>query len=115
MPAAISARNAVIVASDLVLKRDIYYTQYPGRVDYSLGLGPALSAIADRTLRLLVGLFAVSQPGKREIIGVRDRFRPIFHDGRQQPAQQGQPRLGLGRFRLGSIRSQVLGGSPPAR
>jgi signal peptidase I len=33
-PAAISARNAEVVASDLVLKRDIYYTQYPGRLDY---------------------------------------------------------------------------------
>jgi signal peptidase I len=33
-PAAIAARNAQIVVSDLVLKRDIYYTQYPGRPDY---------------------------------------------------------------------------------
>jgi signal peptidase I len=33
-PAAIAARNAVVVANDLVLKRDIYYTQYPGRIDY---------------------------------------------------------------------------------
>jgi signal peptidase I len=35
-PAAIGARNASIVASDLVLKRDIYYTQNPGRIDYGL-------------------------------------------------------------------------------
>ncbi len=35
-PAAIAARNAEVVASDLVLKRDIYYTQYPGKVDYGL-------------------------------------------------------------------------------
>ncbi len=35
-PAAISARNADIVASDLVLKRDIYYTQRPGYDDYGL-------------------------------------------------------------------------------
>jgi signal peptidase I len=35
-PAAVSARNAQIVVSDLVLKRDIYYTQYPGRLDYTL-------------------------------------------------------------------------------
>jgi signal peptidase I len=33
-PAAVAARNATVVASDLVLKRDIYYTQYPGRIDY---------------------------------------------------------------------------------
>lgn len=33
-PAAISARGAAISASDLVLKRDIYYTQTPGRNDY---------------------------------------------------------------------------------
>jgi len=35
-PAAIAARNVSIVASDLVLKRDIYYTQYPGRLDYGV-------------------------------------------------------------------------------
>jgi signal peptidase I len=35
-PAAIAARNAEVVASDLVLKRDIYYTQKPGYNDYSL-------------------------------------------------------------------------------
>ena len=35
-PAAISARNAVVIANDLVLKRDIYYTQYPGRLDYGV-------------------------------------------------------------------------------
>lgn len=33
-PAAIGARGAAITASDLVLKRDIYYTQTPGRNDY---------------------------------------------------------------------------------
>jgi signal peptidase I len=35
-PAAIAVRNAAVVASDLVLKRDIYYTQYPGRLDYGV-------------------------------------------------------------------------------
>ena len=35
-PAAIATRNAVVVANDLVLKRDIYYTQYPGRLDYGV-------------------------------------------------------------------------------
>jgi signal peptidase I len=35
-PAAIAVRNATVVASDLVLKRDIYYTQYPGRLDYGV-------------------------------------------------------------------------------
>jgi signal peptidase I len=35
-PAAIAVRNASAVASDLVLKRDIYYTQTPGRVDYGI-------------------------------------------------------------------------------
>jgi signal peptidase I len=33
-PAAIAVRNVGVVASDLVLKRDIYYTQSPGRIDY---------------------------------------------------------------------------------
>jgi signal peptidase I len=35
-PAAIAVHNSSVVASDLVLKRDIYYTQYPGRLDYGL-------------------------------------------------------------------------------
>ncbi len=35
-PVALAARNASIVASDLVVKRDIYYTQNPGRIDYAL-------------------------------------------------------------------------------
>ncbi|MGO9466929.1 MAG: S26 family signal peptidase [Isosphaeraceae bacterium] len=35
-PVALAARNASIVASDLVVKRDIYYTQNPGRSDYGL-------------------------------------------------------------------------------
>jgi len=35
-PAAIAVRNATAIASDLVLKRDIYYTQLPGRIDYGL-------------------------------------------------------------------------------
>ncbi|AMV36933.1 signal peptidase I [Planctomyces sp. SH-PL62] len=33
-PAAVSARGAIVSASDLVLKRDIYYTQTPGYTDY---------------------------------------------------------------------------------
>jgi signal peptidase I len=35
-PAAIAARNAEVTVSDLVLKRDIYYTQYPSRFDYGM-------------------------------------------------------------------------------
>jgi signal peptidase I len=33
-PVGIAVRNGTAVVSDLVLKRDIYYTQYPGRDDY---------------------------------------------------------------------------------
>src|SRR5262249_32750516 len=33
-PAAIAIRDATAEASDLVLRRDIYYTQSPGRLDY---------------------------------------------------------------------------------
>jgi signal peptidase I len=33
-PAGIAVRNGTVTVSDLVLKRDIYYTQYPGRDDY---------------------------------------------------------------------------------
>jgi signal peptidase I len=35
-PAAIAVRNVAAVVSDLVLKRDIYYTQSPGRIDYGV-------------------------------------------------------------------------------
>jgi signal peptidase I len=35
-PAAMAVRNATVEASDLVLKRDIYYTQKPGEHDYEL-------------------------------------------------------------------------------
>jgi signal peptidase I len=35
-PAAIAVRNGSVVATDLVLKRDIYYTQSPGRIDYGI-------------------------------------------------------------------------------
>jgi signal peptidase I len=34
-PAAIAAKGAAVEVSDLVLKRDIYYTLYPGRPDYT--------------------------------------------------------------------------------
>jgi signal peptidase I len=33
-PAGIAVRNGSVTVSDLALKRDIYYTQYPGRIDY---------------------------------------------------------------------------------
>jgi signal peptidase I len=33
-PAGVAVRNGSVAVSDLVLKRDIYYTQYPGRIDY---------------------------------------------------------------------------------
>src|SRR5262249_30412640 len=35
-PAAVAVRDATIEASDLVLKRDIYYTQNPGDPDYDV-------------------------------------------------------------------------------
>lgn len=34
-PVAVAAQGATVELSDLVLKRDIYYTLYPGRSDYS--------------------------------------------------------------------------------
>ena len=39
MPARIAARNATLSVSDLVLKRDIYYTQTPGEIDYETVFG----------------------------------------------------------------------------
>ena len=51
-PAAIAVRNASVVASDLVLKRDIYYTQYPGRLDYGIVWEDRYPRTPDRALRL---------------------------------------------------------------
>ena len=70
-PAAIAARNAEVVASDLVLKRDIYYTQKPGyRSITAIVWDQNHPAVALRALRLPVGSIAVSEPRQREIIGV---------------------------------------------
>ena len=33
-PAGVAVRNGSVTVSDLVLKRDIYYTQNPGQIDY---------------------------------------------------------------------------------
>ena len=67
-PVGIAVRNGSAVVSDLVLKRDIYYTQYPGRIDYG-----AWSGTVDYP-RTPVELFdflsdpvAVSQPGERGV------------------------------------------------
>ena len=38
-PAGIAVRGGSVEVSDLVLKRDIYYTQYPGRHDYGASRG----------------------------------------------------------------------------
>lgn len=44
-PAGVAVRNASVTVSDLVLKRDIYYTQYPGQSDY----GPVFENRGPRT------------------------------------------------------------------
>ena len=49
-------------ASDLVLKRDIYYTQYPGRSDYEVGLGRSSAAEPDRAVRFPLRPVAVPRP-----------------------------------------------------
>ncbi len=54
-PAAIAVRNASVVASDLVLKRDIYYTQSPGRIDYGIVWEDRYPRTPSRTIRFPVG------------------------------------------------------------
>ena len=44
-PAGVAVRNGSVTVSDLVLKRDIYYTQYPGQSDY----GPVFEDHEPRT------------------------------------------------------------------
>jgi signal peptidase I len=57
-PVGVAVRNGSAVVSDLVLKRDIYYTQYPGRDDYS-------GVWEDRRPRNPVELFDfLSDPGQ---------------------------------------------------
>ena len=80
-PAAIAVRNASAVASDLVLKRDIYYTQTPGRVDYGIVWEDRYPRTPKELFDFLVGPIAVRRPGECEVARVRNRGRPIFHDG----------------------------------
>ena len=61
-PAAIAARNASVVASDLVLKRDIYYTQTPGRVDYGIVWEDRFPRTPKELFDFLSDPVAVSQP-----------------------------------------------------
>jgi signal peptidase I len=59
-PAAIAVRNGSVTVSDLVLNRDIYYTQYPGQVDYR-------SIWGDRQPRSSIELFDfLSDPARFE-------------------------------------------------
>ncbi len=69
-PAAIAVRNASAVASDLVLKRDIYYTQYtrPGRLWDRVG--GSLPSDAERTLRFPCGPLAVLRSRQCEVARV---------------------------------------------
>ncbi len=114
-PAAIAVRNVAAVASDLVLKRDIYYTQSPGRIDYGV-------VWEDRYPRTPTDLFDfLSDPSRFPSLAnlsephrVRDRARALFHARRQQSAEQGQSGLGNGGFRVGFLRSQALGSSAAA-
>ena len=87
--------------SDLVLKRDIYYTQYPGADTIIGGLGRSLSPIARRAVRLPLRSVPISQAGR-----VRSREYPIGDGpisdaGGQQSPEQGQPRLGFDRLGVG--------------
>ena len=92
-------RGATVAVSDLVLKRDIYYTQYPGDPITRASSGTATTA-ADRRSSC-----STSWPTRRsspasassDADDYRDRARPFHDDGRQQPAEQGQPGLGLAR------------------
>jgi signal peptidase I len=67
-PAALAVRNATVEASDLVLKRDIYYTQSPGDSDYDV-------VWDDRSPRTPTELFDfLSDPSRFPALG-RLRYR----------------------------------------
>jgi signal peptidase I len=74
-PAAVAARDAEVVASDLVLKRDIYYTQNPGRLDYG-------AVWEDRYPRTPVELFDfLSDPARfSRIANVQSSEYPVGPD-----------------------------------
>ena len=77
-PAAVAVRNASVEASDLVLKRDIYYTQYPGRYRLLRWSGTTIAAEPDRALRLPVRPDAILRPragcGHHEYEVGQDRY-----------------------------------------
>ena len=107
--------------SGLVLKRDIYYTLDPGQIDYFTALGPATAPDARRAVRPAgrpgAGRRARAAPAVERL---PDRPGPLHDARRQQPPEQGQPRLvrrpldPTTRARLGPARAAKLGSPPDA-
>ena len=113
-PAAIAVRNASVVATDLVLKRDIYYTQSPGRIDYG-GLWE------DRYPRTPVELFDfLADPSRFPILAnVRSREYEVGPDryfmmGDNSPRSKDSRGWGTDDSAWDSSRAQITRSATPA-
>ena len=133
-PARIAVRNASVSVSDLVLKRDIYYTQSPGDIDYGTVFGrqsprnptqlldfladashfPSFSEIDFHDFKLGEDRFLMlgdNSPQSKDSRGWDSSDRGLGH--RLQPRDLGgaaQPADGEGVLRLLAARSAVLAG-----
>ena len=115
-PAAIAVRNASVVASDLVLKRDIYYTQTPGRVDYGIVWEDRYPRTPKELFDFLSDPTRFRQPRQRAGARVRrsgltDFSCSVITARAARIAAAGDGRFGVGRHRTG----KRMGGSSSAR
>ena len=91
-PARIAVRNASVKVSDLVLKRDIYYTQTPGEIDY----GRVFARDYPRSPALLLDFLGdpsnfprFSEVGEQDFNLAKDRFMMLGDNSPQSKDSRG--------------------------
>ena len=93
-PAAIAVRHATIETADLVLKRDIYYTQEPGKHDFELAWNERTPSTPAELFDLLGDpsrFSKMTRPGRRDFEIGADRF---FMMGDNSPCSSDSRRWG---------------------
>jgi signal peptidase I len=79
-PVGIAAQGSSVRVSNLVLKRDIYYTQVPGSSDYSGQLSWPLGSPGDRVSRVVEAFNILADPARfAELGNLKERDFQIRH------------------------------------